>query len=434
MKSIIRIALLALLAVGLVACGDDEDLPDSVVQAAAADGRFTTLVQALQDTGLDEVLEDGDGWTVFAPTDDAFASLPAGVLSGLSAGDLTAILTYHVLPEKKLAAGVAALESAETVEGREVTIQVDGDVVVLDGRSQVVETDIRTENGVIHVIDSVLIPDNDFPGTIVDALAASPRFSTLVGAVSGEGLAGTLQTDNMGNDFTVFAPTNAAFDRLPGMLVSDLAMAGSLDDVLLYHVIGSEVGSSAAAAADGTAVPTLAPDGGGFYQVAVDLDAEDDLFLDGRTQVTFVDITATNGVIHVLDSVLVPGGNFPGTTVDALAAYPRFDSLVDAVLDEGLAGAVANVTVFAPTNDAFATADLMGSPLASVLAYHLLPTIKGSGDLTASELTLQGSSISIDTSAGVVIDGTAEVIRADIETDDGVIHVIDAVLVPGAAP
>lgn len=437
MKTIVRIAMLALLAMGVVACGDDDsELPESVVAAAADDPRFSTLVQALADTGLDAVLLAGDEWTVFAPTNEAFEALPDDYLTNLTPVELQALLLYHVLPEEKKAAALIAGDGTETTaEGGDVVIQVDADTdtVVLDGRVQVVEANIKTKTGVIHAVDAVLI-NGDFEGDIVELLAASPRFSTVFGAVAGEGLAPTLGTDNMGDGFTVFAPTNAAFDRLPGMLVSDLAMAGILDDVLLYHVIGSDVDSGAAVAADGTSVPTLAPDGGGFYTVAVDLDTDGDLFLDGRTEVTFVDITTENGTIHVIDSVLVPGGGFPGSTVDALAAYPRFDSLVGAVLDEGLAGAVSGVTVFAPTNDAFASADLMGNTLASVLAYHLLGEVKGSGDLLASETTLQGSNISIDTSMGVVIDGSAEVIRADIDTADGVIHVIDAVLVPAAAP
>jgi transforming growth factor-beta-induced protein len=167
----------------------------------------------------------------------------------------------------------------------------------------------------------------------------------------------------------------------------------------------------------------------------VSVDGDGDLFLDGRTQVVSVDIVASNGIVHALDSVLVPGGNFPGTLVEALIAYPRFDSLVDAVVAEGLAGAITNVTVFAPTNDAFAGADLMGNTLADVLTYHVLGSVLDSGSLMAVEPTLlTGANLSIATGMGVTINGSANVIRADIEASDGIIHVIDAVLIPPPAP
>jgi uncharacterized surface protein with fasciclin (FAS1) repeats len=420
-------------AVGLTACNDSDDPllqgSNTITAVAASDGRFDTLVSALRSTGLDLTLSGSGPFTVLAPTDDAFARLPAGLLGSVSTSDLAEILRYHVIAGDVREATVIGLDSALTEQGGSISIQFIDGVVVLNGRVQVQTTDIVTDNGVIHVIDAVLFP-GDFPGTIVDALAASPRFDTLVGAVGGEGLAGTLGGTNGGAGFTVFAPTNDAFGRLPAGLVADLAGAGDLGTVLLYHVLGIQVDKAGAIAADGTTVPTLATDNGTTFGIAVALDADSDLFLDGRTQVVFTDIRASNGIIHVLDSVLVPGGNFPGTLVQALSAYPRFDSLVNAVVAEGLVGAVTNVTVFAPTNDAFAGANLGGQTLSTVLAYHLLSGAKDSGMLMATEPTLQGSTISIDTSAGVVINGSANVIRANIRTDDGIIHVIDAVLVP----
>jgi len=416
-------ALLSAACLALAACGSDDE--HTLLEIAASDGRFETLVGALEDTGLDETLAGPGPFTVFAPTDAAFDALPAGALAAL---DLTDVLTYHVVQDDVRASEVVTLPSAPTVEGTPLSIQADGDTVVLDGRVQVTQTDIIAENGVIHVIDAVLVP-GDFPGTIVDALAASPRFSTLVDAVVGAGLADDLAAAAGAGGLTVFAPTNAAFERLP----EDLLAGVDVELVLLYHVLGVEVDSTAAVAADGTAVDTLAMDMGGTFAVAVDVDQDGDLFLDGRTEVTAVDLFTSNGVIHALDSVLVPGGNFPGSVVEALTSYPRFDSLVDAVLAEDLAGAVTDVTVFAPTNDAFASADLMGEPLSRVLPYHLLDDVLGSGDLMATETTLLGETISLDFSSGVTIDGTADVIRADIEADDGIVHVIDGVLVPPPA-
>jgi len=454
MKSIVRIAMLVALALGVVSCSDEDEMPATVVEAARAAGDFNTLLAALEATGLDETLEGAGPFTVLAPTDAAFALLPAGLVdlgvipapapamggagapqAALTEPQIIQVLQYHVLNEALTAEEVTGGDTITPLVGGPISVQVleDG-TVVLDGRVQIETTNIETGNGIVHIIDAVLLPE-DLQSTlnVVEILSASPRFSTLVGAVGGEGLALTLSGTNEGNGFTVFAPTNEAFDRLPGMLVADLAMAGSLDDVLLYHVIGSEIDSQAAIAAAGSSVPTASPDGEGNFLLAVDVDGDGDLFLDGRTQVIATDIEASNGIIHVIDSVLVPGVDFPGTVVEALAAYPRFDSLVDAVLDEDLAGAVTDVTVFAPTNDAFAAVtDLGGNTLADVLAYHLLGDVLDSGSLGATETTLQGSDISIGVNGGVVINGSSNVIFADIGATDGIIHVIDEVLVPPA--
>lgn len=565
--------LLCALTLSLAACGSSDE--HTIAEIAASDPRLETLSELLSTTGLDETLNGSGPFTLFAPTDEAFELLPDDFMpSGM---EVTQILLYHVVEEEIRAAGVVALDEALTAQGGSVAIQLDGDTVVLDGRVQVTTTDIVADNGVIHLIDAVLVP-GAFPGTIVDMLVASPRFSTLTSAAAANGLAGGDALDDPAGSFTLFAPTDTAFASLPADALASgaatvlsyhalgsevdsaaaLAAAGSsvptlaedpgngnqpfelpvdlgvdaplvldgrvqvtfvdietangvvhvvdsvlfpgdfpgtiadllaasprfatlrsavLDSgldgalsaaagnggltlfaptnagfarlpdgllgevdvplVLQYHVIGSLVDSTAAVAADGTTVPTLALDAGkgnAPFALAVDLDADSDLFLDGRSELSFVDIPTSNGIVHVLDSVLIPGGDFPGSLVEALAAYPRFDALVSAVLSEGLAGAVSEVTLFAPTNDAFAGADLMGEPLSRVLPYHLLDEVKASGALGASETTLLGETIGIDADmSGVRINGSVELIRLDVAADDGILHVIDGVLVPPPA-
>lgn len=130
-----------------------------IVDIAAADGRFTTLVTAVTEAGLVDTLKSDGPFTVFAPTDDAFAKLPAGTLDSLLADKaaLTDILLYHVVSGKVMAADVVNLTSAETVSGKSVDIKVEnGNVFIND--AQVIITDIEASNGVIHVIDTVLIP------------------------------------------------------------------------------------------------------------------------------------------------------------------------------------------------------------------------------------------------------------------------------------
>lgn len=139
----------------------DAEMSDIVDTAVAADG-FETLVAAVKAAGLVETLKGEGPFTVFAPTDEAFAALPEGTLDTLlkpeNKDQLVSILTYHVVPGKVMAADVVKVESAKTVQGSEVTVKVDGDTVMVDG-AKVVKTDIECSNGVIHVIDSVILPE-----------------------------------------------------------------------------------------------------------------------------------------------------------------------------------------------------------------------------------------------------------------------------------
>lgn len=142
------------------AMDDDAEAMGDIVAVAVEAGSFTTLATALEAAGLVETLQGEGPFTVFAPTDDAFAALPEGTLDGLLADTdaLSDVLLYHVVSGKVLAADVVGLESATTVQGSDITITVDGDTVLLNGTVQVVTTDIEASNGVIHVIDAVLLP------------------------------------------------------------------------------------------------------------------------------------------------------------------------------------------------------------------------------------------------------------------------------------
>jgi uncharacterized surface protein with fasciclin (FAS1) repeats len=132
-----------------------------IVDTAVAAGSFKTLAAALKAAGLIDTLKGKGPFTVFAPTDDAFAKLPAGTVEDLlkpeNKAKLTAILTYHVVAGKVMAADVVKLKSATTVNGKSVQIRVEGGTVMVDN-AKVVKTDIGTSNGVIHVIDAVLLP------------------------------------------------------------------------------------------------------------------------------------------------------------------------------------------------------------------------------------------------------------------------------------
>lgn len=150
------VALMALLVTAVVpALAQEQD----IVDIAVADGRFTTLVAAVQAAGLVDTLKSEGPFTVFAPTDEAFGNLPEGALDGLLADPeaLSNVLLYHVVPGKVMAADVVNLTSADTAAAQPVSIMVDGDAVMV-GDAQVIIPDIEASNGVIHVIDAVLLP------------------------------------------------------------------------------------------------------------------------------------------------------------------------------------------------------------------------------------------------------------------------------------
>jgi transforming growth factor-beta-induced protein len=298
MRLSVTSASLVLALSAVLACDDDDDVDGAaptVVEVAEADGNFETLVSALEATGLDETLAGQGPFTVFAPTDAAFDRLPAGTLAALDTATLADILSYHVVPGRVPASEVLEIEAATTLEGSDVSVDVFDGTVVLDGTVQVVTTDIQAGNGVIHVIDAVLLPpDVPFPGDLVAAAQAYPTLDTLVGAVVVADLVGALQGGD--GELTVFAPTDFAFAELD--IDIDTLEIDVLVGILLYHVIGASV--PAAELVGLGSVTTL--EGGD-----ITVDAAGEVFLNGDIRVIQTDLRTDNGIIHVIDGVLLPG-------------------------------------------------------------------------------------------------------------------------------
>lgn len=274
--------------------------PADIVDTAVAAGKFKTLAAALTAADLVKTLKGPGPFTVFAPTDDAFAKLPAGTVDTLvkpeNKGTLTNILTYHVVSGNVKAADVVKLKYAETIQGGDVKIAVSGSDVTLNGDVKVIQTDIVCTNGVIHVIDAVLAKP---PADVIETAKAAGSFSTLLAAVDAAELTATLKGKG---PFTILAPTNAAFDALPAGTVANLLKPENktqLQNILKYHVIAGKVRSDKVVTL--TTAPTLLPS----QSVTIKVDAGS-VFLNGNTKVTTVDVDSSNGVIHVIDKVLLP--------------------------------------------------------------------------------------------------------------------------------
>ncbi|MHC5012026.1 MAG: fasciclin domain-containing protein, partial [Planctomycetota bacterium] len=245
MRNLLPIALIALLALALGGpqtasadcggCNHAQSGPD-IVDTAIAAGSFNTLVQAVQAAGLVDTLKGEGPFTVFAPTDEAFAKVPAETLNALLQDKemLTQVLTYHVLAGSVPASKVTGLNWAETVQGQSARIQVQDGVVTVDG-AKLIATDIETSNGIIHVIDTVILPRKD----IVDTAVAAGSFETLVTAVKAADLVDTLKGEG---PFTVFAPADSAFAKLPaGTVAGLLENVPQLQAILTYHVVPGRI-------------------------------------------------------------------------------------------------------------------------------------------------------------------------------------------------
>jgi uncharacterized surface protein with fasciclin (FAS1) repeats len=290
---------------------DEKDIVDTAVGA----GKFTTLVAAVKAAGLVETLKGDGPFTVFAPTDEAFAKLPKGTVESLlkpeNKDKLAAILTYHVVSGNVAAADVVKITSAPSVQGQSLSIKTANGKVMVDN-ANVVATDIKCSNGIIHVIDSVMLPKP----SIVETAVAAGSFKTLAAALKAAGLVETLQGKG---PFTVFAPTDEAFSKLPAGTVESLLKPENkekLVKILTYHVVSGKVmsgdvvkltqDSPATETEDGTKLPPNSALAKSVQGSSIPVTVANGKVTVGGANVAKADIECGNGVIHVIDAVIIP--------------------------------------------------------------------------------------------------------------------------------
>lgn len=270
---------------------------NDIIDTAVAAGSFNTLATALEAAGLVGTIKDANSLTVFAPTDEAFEKLPEGTVESLlkpeNKDQLIAVLTYHVAKGRVRAQEVAGLRTVETLNGQRI------DIGVTDGRiqlneSNVISADIRASNGIIHVIDEVLIPESK---KIPEIAQRAGDFGTLVTALQEAKLVEPLLGKG---PFTVLAPTDNAFSSLPEGTVASLLKPENRDDlqrILKYHVVEGRLYTDDFL--KNRTYTTLAG-------VKVKLAFNNGGFKANSSNVVASDIDAANGVIHVIDAVLLP--------------------------------------------------------------------------------------------------------------------------------
>jgi uncharacterized surface protein with fasciclin (FAS1) repeats len=460
----------------------------------------TTLKLAVDACALDGVLSQPGPFTLFAPTDAAFNLLPPGTVASLISNIplLTDILKHHVVADSVMSGMLINGQVVTTLLGTDVTVTITNGMVYIDN-AQVTVADIVADNGVVHVIDAVLLPTIDCFGivngtaltdtcgtchqaylynfqtnvptfvdnanilvagvdydpasevvvfandlmnpywesdpalcsnTIYDIVSNSTDHTTLEAALDACSL-DAFFSDPMAS-LTLFAPTDAAFSALPsGTVTALLADIPLLTSILEHHAVQGTVMSSMLS--NNQVVTTL-------LGTDVTVTITNGMVYIDNAQVTVADIVADNGVVHVIDAVLLPPSNSIYDIVSNSTDHTTLKAAIDACgLDATLSGA-GPFTLFAPTDAAFnalpagtVTALLADIPqLTDILKHHVVGDGVTSGQLSNGQVvtTLLGTDVTVTITNGMVYIDNAQVTVADIVADNGVVHVIDAVLLP----
>lgn len=474
MKTLIKLSQITLVifSLVLVSCSDDDDAPNTnppgpetnIVETAQATQDLSSLVAALQqadqspDNDLVAALSGDGPFTVFAPNNAAFTDLLAQLDGFDTLADfnttelqnlLAVILQYHVI------AGTTAF-STDLSDGQtlntlladaSLTVSRDGGVFIQDATdvdAEVILADVETTNGIVHVIDKVLLPQ-----TILDQLAdiilvpitdlaiANPNLQSLVAALTAAN--GDLPTVLRGDGpFTVLAPTDDAFTTfLDGAEIGDLDVE-VLTNVLRNHVINGELLSTDLENLGSGYTSTLAT-GVDEQNVSIFFDATDGVEFNGVSTVTTPNVQALNGVVHVVNTVI----DIPNV-VDHAVANPNLSELVTALTDGGnttftdlLSDATGTFTVFAPVNAAFDAFDNPNSnDINAVLSNHVVSGIAAFStglmnqyvNTLAEFDTTANLSLYVNTDDGVSLNGISDVVEADIVASNGVIHAVNTVI------
>jgi transforming growth factor-beta-induced protein len=414
----------------------------NLVELVTGNEQFSTLASLLSAADLVSVVESGE-FTVLAPTNEAFAKLPQAVVDYLLANKdaLRDVLLYHVVAGSAKAEAVLASDTLTAANGKALDVNLrDGKPFIND--SGIITTDILASNGVVHVIDTVLVPPGfEIPATpalpnLVDLVVEGEQFSTLEALLIQAELVDVVKS----GEYTVLAPTDAAFAKLPKAVVDYLlSNKEALRDVLLYHVVAGSAKAEAVLASE-----TLTAANGD----TLDVNLRDGKPFINDSALIATDVLASNGVVHVIDSVLVPPGfQLPSAPalpnlVDLVVNGEQFTTLETLLGKAELVDAVKNgeFTVFAPTDAAFAklpqaVVDYLLSnkaALQQVLLYHVVAGTNAAEKVLQSPTltSAAGPALTISLRNGKPFINDSEIVATDVFASNGVVHVIDTVLVP----
>jgi transforming growth factor-beta-induced protein len=458
-RSLAAVILLGLCLVS-VSCNDDDNSDpaptQNIVVLAQGSADLSSLVSALtRFPDLVSTLSGSGTFTVFAPSNQAFANLLTAIgqtsLNDVPDDVLKKILQYHVVSSGALKSTQLVAGNVKTVANEDVAVSLTGGVK-LNTSVNVTTADVAASNGVVHIVDAVLVNPSILPivGTIVAPAYFNKSFTTLIAAVTAASPS-ILTTLLSSSKKTLFAPTNEAFIAAG---ITTLPNQATLDAVLTYHVINSEVRAANLPSNTAPVNSEITTLGGKFY---LSNRGTAGVVINGRTKVTQTDIIGSNGVVHVIDRTLMPPSQTIAQIAIALsmATPPQFTKLVQALSRTeastllAVAGdATANITLFAPTDAAFVAsgidlATVNGNTLISVLQKHIIssPTTASgrvfSSDLVTGNVPTLNGNVAINATALTVTSGgvVANILATtpsliNVHGTNGVIHTIDKVLLP----
>lgn len=283
-------------------CSEDDPTPmpleeERIIDIASGNTQFSTLVAAIQRADLVDALRADGPFTVFAPTNQAFTSAGITDVNDLPVENLRDILLYHVVNGKVLSGQVSTGEVPTLLEGANIDVVVSGGIITINDDVTVTSGDLEASNGVKYVINGILMPEEE-SNSIADIVMGSDNFSILLAAVLAADLDAALLEQG---PFTVFAPTDEAmlaFLAANGLTAEELLQSPDLASILSYHVVEGVVPASAVEAGSVTSLEGIP-----FF---VSIDTEGNVWINGNVKVVATDIEADNGIIHVIDQVLVP--------------------------------------------------------------------------------------------------------------------------------
>ncbi|GHB40200.1 hypothetical protein GCM10008106_21750 [Mongoliitalea lutea] len=443
--AIIRLTGLFLVISMLFSCYN-EDLPPSqegsLWEIIEVDPEFSLLRTAVIRAGLDSALRAVGPITLFAPDNAAMQQtlqeLGVPSINMVPVDFLQAVLLYHLIPGRNLRAQLNTGSRETLLPGFTLNIRVEGSAVILNGEYQVTSTNIDARNGVMHVIDRMMIPPTN---TLLD-VAQDNGYTAFIAAVVAAGLEDQLV---QGGPFTVMVPTNTAINAYlaaNNITIEEFLSSPQLQSIIGYHVIPGLLQSSAFQRGQRNTLTdtplyfSQAPNG--------------NFFLNGTSRIVRTNLTADNGIIHEIDQVITRPLQNIAEVLDssATAANPEFTLLRRAILHAGLLEAFQgrfedNLTVFAPTDEAFealleelnlsTVEDIPLETLTSVLLYHVIDERIFTPDLREASniLTLlEGESVLVNLAENRINGALLIPNKRNILAQNGVIHGIDQVLIP----
>ncbi|NME72493.1 fasciclin domain-containing protein [Flammeovirga aprica] len=447
MKTLDLLKVVFVLSILFTSCTDDNsddpvNLPANTTTTIAGIAQstpdFSTLTSALSSANLVDAFNDTDiEYTVFAPTNAAFSQLlaePNGISSfdDISSGALDILLKNHAVAAKLLASDLEDGQFLTTLAGTQLEVKITNGVVTVGGVT-VTTPNVEASNGVIHIVDQVIVPTQSL--TIAQLAIGTPDFSTLVTALSQANL--VTPFTQVTNQYTVFAPTNKAFEDA-GVNLDEISEA-QLQRILLHHVASNKVLSSSLQ--NGQMVETLA-------ETELMVKIEGSSVMIGDATVVQADVNAFNGVVHAIDKVLIPAEELE--TILSIASSDDFTSLATALTTANLADMFGKTdkmyTVFAPDNMAFTSLlaatngissfdDLSMEALEILLGHHVVEGKVMAMDLKDGQMvnTLAGTKLEVKIMGTDVMIGGVKVKQADVEANNGVVHIVEDVIVPTEA-